>query len=208
MRGVSSDVRAFYYTGPYTSSLPPHAEEILARLAPARRARFAKQLSTPQRAVGLAAWRLLELGMERCGYARFRLADVVHPLDAKPYWPADAPVDFSLSHARGIALCAIGAACKVGCDAEERKRIEPRLTQRLVADDAARMPCWTELEAVVKGAGQGIMHGRDIVWTEHEAHFAGKTWWPHPIDCGPLHAAHVAVDRPDVRVIVAEVAEL
>lgn len=207
MGGVSNVVRTFYYTGPQTSSLPPDADLIFARMAPARRDRFARQTSIPQRAVSLAAWRLLELGMQRCGYAEFRLADVIHP-DGKPYWPNGLYVDFSLSHARGIAACAIGAGVTVGCDAEERKRVDPRLTRRLVADSAFRTPCWTELEAVVKAAGKGVMHGREIDWRERDAGFDGRTWWCHAIECGPLHVAHVAVDRPDARIVVEAIAQL
>jgi phosphopantetheinyl transferase len=205
MRGVVNTIHAFYYTGPHTSSNLPDAEQLLARLAPARRERFGRQSSTSQRAVSLAAWRLLELGMQRCGHTDFRLANVVHPLDGKPYWSNDAKIDFSLSHARGIAVCAIGANVVLGCDAEERKRIELRLTQRLVADNAVRMPCWTELEAVVKAAGKGIMHGRDIEWTAREAIFDGQRWWCYPIECGALHAAHVAVNMPDCEIVVTEV---
>ena len=214
MRGVFEAIHAFYYTGAYTSVLLPEAEQVRARLAPARRERFDRQSATVQRAVSLAAWRLLEIGMQRCGFTDFRLVDVVHPIDGKPLWsgakntPDGRRVDFSISHAHGIAACAIAKGVTVGCDAEERKRIKPRLTQRLVADDAARMPCWTELEAVVKAAGKGIMHGRDIVWTEHAAMFDGVCWWCYPVECGSLHAVHVAADKPNLKIIVSEVNEL
>lgn len=168
---------------------------------------------TPQRAVSLAAWRLLEVGMRHCGYHDFQLADVVHPEDAKPYWSGagarlDAHVDFSISHARGIAACAIGHGVVVGCDAEERQRIQRHLTQRLVRADAVRFPCWTELEAVVKAAGLGIMHGNEIQWTAHAAFLDGRSWWCYPIASGPLHAAHVAADAANLSLQVTQVVDL
>jgi phosphopantetheinyl transferase len=214
MRRVSKLIQAFYYTGAYTSTVLPEAETLRARLAPARRARDDRQRDTPQRAVSLAAWRLLEMGMKRCGYGQFELADVVHPEDGKPYWSltigqsAEERVDFSLSHARGIALCTIASGITIGCDAEERRRIEPRLTQRLTRADAPRLPCWTELESVVKAAGLGIMHGQEIDWLPDHAVLQGTQWWCYPIACGDVHASHVAANAANVCVAINHVLEL
>lgn len=209
MRRVSKTIQAFYYTGPYTSTVFPAADALRERMAPARRARDDRQRDTPSRAVALAAWRLLEIGMQRCGY-RFNLSEVTHPEDGKPFWTSAGAdrVDFSLSHSRGVALCAIAKDTTIGCDAEERRRIEPRLTQRLTRPGSLRLPCWTELESVVKAAGLGIMHGQEIEWTESGAVLNGVNWWCYPIDLGTVHAAHVAADAPDVQVIVNPVQEL
>jgi len=214
MRRVSKIIQAFYYTGDHTSTVFPGAGAFRERMAPARRDRDDKQRDTPSRAVSLAAWRLLELGMQRCGYDGFKLFDVLHPENGKPSWsqavslPAERRVDFSISHARGIAMCAIAAGLVIGCDVEERARIQPRLTRRLTPDHAPRLPCWTELEAVTKATGLGIMHGHEIVWTLSDATLQGKRWWCYPVDCGVTYAAHVAADAPDVQVIVNNVLEL
>jgi phosphopantetheinyl transferase len=212
MRRVSKRIQVFYYTGPYTSTVLPAAEALRERMAPARRARDDRQRDTPSRAVALAAWRLLEIGMQRGGY-RFNLSEVTHPDDGKPFWspPAQSSVqtvDFSISHSRGIAMCAIAEGLVIGCDAEERRRIEPRLTQRLTRPGSLRMPCWTELESVVKAAGVGIMHGQEIEWTANGAILNGVNWWCYQVDCGTVHAAHVAANAPDVQVTVNEVQEL
>jgi phosphopantetheinyl transferase len=212
MRRVSKLIQAFYYTGPHTITVLPTAEALRERMAPARRARDDRQRDTPARAVGLAAWRLLEIGMQRVGFSDFQLADVTHPEDGKPFWPAakqaGARVDFSLSHARGIALCVIAADLVVGCDVEERRRIEPRLTQRLTRADAPRLPCWTELEAVVKAAGLGIMHGQEIEWSLQDATLNNVRWWCYPIECSTAHAAHVAANASNAQINVSQVQEL
>jgi phosphopantetheinyl transferase len=207
----SAVVQVFYYTGLHTRTPFSDSAAMIARMAPAQSARFAALPAAAHTAVRLAAWRLLELGMLRLGQEHFRLADITHRELAKPQWfgqGAGLQVDFSLSHARGVAACAIATGITVGCDVEERARIQTHLTQRIVRQDAARLPCWTEVEAVVKAAGIGIAHGHDVLWTATAAQVSQRQWWCYRFDCGPQFAAHVAADAPYLRVVATEVTEL
>jgi len=211
---VSANIQVFYYTGPSTSTLLPSADALIARLSVARRQRFERRIDGAQRALDLAALRVLELAMQACGHVSFRLADVEYPFAAgiseKPRWRA-GPVDFSLSHAKSIAACAVASGCQVGLDAEDRRTINPRTVSRLVPADASivtgldegnALARWTRIEAVLKGAGLGVMHGREINWSDDAIVLRGQQWWLHPIDCGADHIAHVAVNTPDTRVSV------
>jgi phosphopantetheinyl transferase len=208
-----------YYTGPYTSTLLPNSDALLARVNPERRRRFERRLSV-QRALDLAALRLLEKGMWACGHTDFKLADVEYPEQAgvtgKPVWKLGA-VSFSISHARSIVACAIASECLVGLDVESQRRIDPRVVRRLLNDEAAAAPGldednalrrWTQIEAVLKGAGIGVLHGREIKWDENSASLRGERWWVHTIDCGPENTAHVAVNASDAVIRVERYDEL
>src|SRR5712672_863770 len=77
---VSVIIEVFYYTGPYTRTLLPAASALLARLNPARRQRFEQRVDGAQRALDLAALRVLEIAMQAGGHDSFALADVIYPL--------------------------------------------------------------------------------------------------------------------------------
>jgi phosphopantetheinyl transferase len=198
----------------------PNAEALLARLPPVRRARFERRTSGTQRALDLASLRLLEIGMQRAGQARFRLADVVYPmagkLAGKPHWPENS-VDFSIAHTAGLAGCAIASGCCVGFDAEIARSIDPRLVARLLRDDArllrgltehTALARWTQIEAVLKGAGIGVMHGREIEWRDDAVVLHGRRWWIHPVERGDGHVMHVAVDSPFAKLDVQRIESL
>jgi len=61
---------------------------------------------------------------------------------------------------------------------------------------------WTQIEAVLKGAGVGIMHGREIEWRERSALLRGEEWWLHEIDFGSNYIAHVATNVQAPRIHV------
>jgi hypothetical protein len=217
---VSANIQLFYYTGPYTSTLLPTADALLARLNTVRRERFGLRTVGEQRALDLAALRVLELGMECGGHRAFALKDVEYPVEAgitgKPRWRA-GPIDFSISHAKAIAACAIASGCKVGLDVEDHRIIDPRTVRRLMPEGAllARdldasnaLSRWTQIEAVIKGAGLGVMHGREIDWQDRTIVLRGEQWWVHAVDCGSGHVGHVAVNAPNVSLTVMRVAEI
>jgi phosphopantetheinyl transferase len=211
---VNANIQLFYYTGPHTSTLLPQADALLARLNSVRRQRFEQRVAVSQRALDLAALRLLELGMGRGGHTEYELKDIEYSstggITNKPRWPA-GHIDFSISHAKGIAACAIAVGCKVGADTEDRRYIDPHTVRRLMStdaslarnlDDSNALSCWTQVEAVLKGAGLGVMHGREIEWREDAIILRGERWWVHSIDCGSEHVGHVAVNQPSVSVSV------
>jgi hypothetical protein len=96
----------------------------------------------------------------------------------------------------------------VGCDVERRERIQRQLTERVVREDAPRLPCWTEVEAVTKAAGLGIAHGREVLWKNDCALLGGQTWWCYSFSCGPEYAAHVAANAPAMGVNTFDIRQL
>lgn len=217
---MSANIQLFYYTGPYTSTLLPTAEALLVRLNAVRKQRYEQRKVEKQRALDLAALRLLEIGMQSAGHGGFALSDVEYPSQAgiagKPQW-GDGSIDFNISHASAIAACAIAAGCKVGLDVEANREFNPRTVLRLVADGASiahamdasnALARWTQIEAVLKGAGLGVMNAREIVWAGEVVLLRGERWWVHGIDCGHAHVAHIAVNVPDVTLSVRQVAEV
>jgi phosphopantetheinyl transferase len=193
----------FSYAGPYVSEPWPNASALIGRLSPARRERLKRLRSTAEWALQVAALRLLEIGMERCGHENFRLGDVVQASGKKPIWRK--PVDFSIAHAKGMAVVAIASDARVGVDVEPAGAVSVRIAQRLLSPSAALLPpldassathCWTQVEAIVKAAGAGVFRALYIEWRADCAELDGATWWWRPVIVGERHVAHIAVDSP------------
>jgi phosphopantetheinyl transferase len=217
---VSATIHVFYYTGCHTSTLLPGAESLLARINRVRRERFARRAPGPQQALDLVTQRVLELAMVACGHSRFKLRHVEYPdnngISGKPYW-TQGVADFSISHTQGMVACAVAKGCSVGLDVEEQREIRQRTVRRLLADDAViardltaqnALSRWTQVEAVLKGAGLGVMHGREIQWQESTTRLHERQWWLHRVDCGPRHQMHLAVDVPQMQLHVQPLFDL
>ena len=207
--GATIDV--FYYTGPYTDTLLPGAEALITRLSPARRERLLKH-SESQRTVELAALRILELGMGVRGQVAFALGDVefiqVAGVTKKPIW-TKGDLSFSISHTESMAMVAIASAGSVGVDVERRRPVDPRVVRRLLNERAAAaaelseanaLARWTQIEAVLKAAGVGVMHGRELDWVGESVSMREKSWYLHAVNCGERHVAHTAIDIPNAKV--------
>jgi phosphopantetheinyl transferase len=205
---VTANVQVFYYTGPYTSTELPLADALIGRIHPARKLRIERRASAKDRALDLAALRLLELGMHAIDADRFRLSDIDYPavagVSGKPKW-IDGGVDFNISHSEGIVACVVSRDCDVGVDVEPRREIDPRTVRRLLAERTwfardltpqSALFRWTQIEAILKGAGVGVMHGREIEWQTDSIMLNGQQWWVQEIHCGTAHVAHVAFNRP------------
>jgi 4'-phosphopantetheinyl transferase len=215
---MGADIQVFYYSGAYTRTLLPQSSALLARLPVERRDRLARRVRLEQRASDLAALRLLEVAMASLGYADFRLADIDYGTGAsvKPRWRV-GQADFSMTHTASAVACAISARGRVGLDMEERRPIDPAVVNRLLADTSAlrdglsevnAVERWTQIEAVVKGAGVGVTRAREILWAGATAELQGTRWWVHRVDCGPSHSAHAAIDIEGAIVTVTRVDEL
>ena len=88
--------------------------------------------------------------------------------------PSEMRLEFSLSHTRGLVVCAVALACPVGVDVEDRRRphtiaplelarryfapAETAVLERLPAERqlAAFLDFWTLKEAFVKACGTGL----------------------------------------------------
>lgn len=114
-----------------------------------------------------AAYALLKKGLEQLGLPPMK---VLYTENGKPYFEGDS-IYFSLSHTRGIAVCAISDA-PVGVDIEEirPKKIESikRIAARMFAEREQKhleacnyglsdfYEIWVRKEAMVKRSGIGI----------------------------------------------------
>lgn len=99
-----------------------------------------------------AAYRLLELLLER-ERGVSPLPELAREARGKPFFPGAPQFQFSLSHSRGAAVCALHHR-PVGVDVE-RLRTAPR---RLAAgmEDEAFFRLWTAKEATIKREGRGV----------------------------------------------------
>jgi 4'-phosphopantetheinyl transferase len=177
-----------------------------------RRERYDRQQSPQQQALQIAALRVLELGMRHCGHADFLLTEVVSVAGQKPVWPY-LQVDFSVSHAEGMVVCAIAQGIRVGIDVEPSNAVAVTTVQRLMSCSAEHLPLldasnatarWTQVEAIVKAAGQGIFRALDIEWSKdesaHQAMLDDVRYWSQPIDVGVHHRVHVATTVADAQI--------
>jgi 4'-phosphopantetheinyl transferase len=106
-----------------------------------------------------------------------RTLEIARGAHGKPYAPADAGLDFNLSHAGHHVLLAFARGQELGVDLErdERRLSLLEIARRFFAADEAdalerlpadaRLPCflqlWTRKEAVLKALGQGLNFGLD-----------------------------------------------
>lgn len=118
----------------------------------------------------LAAHIALRLLIVRAGGAEWRRRTFTREERGKPVLPG-APVAFSLSHARGIALIGLARRGVIGVDVERARlvRIDAARRERIreagagmaaarlpLGDDAAFLQAWVRLEAFAKAEGCGI----------------------------------------------------
>jgi phosphopantetheinyl transferase len=216
-------VTVFSYTGQFVDRLWPEATALRLRMSSTRRERY-DRLEAKQRVLPVAALRLLELAMDHCGHATFKIADVESTTGKKPIWSGkgvDTSVDFSLSHANGAVVVAVARGAHVGIDVEPANVVAPKTMQRLMSLSAQQLPPlnegnatarWTQVEAIVKAAGLGISHATDIEWNaEGEVHFAtlnGQRWWWQPVDIDDRFTVHLAAGVPLQSVELIRMTEL
>jgi 4'-phosphopantetheinyl transferase len=133
----------------------------------------------------------------------------------RPETTADPPLHFSLSHAHGMALCAL-ASSPVGVDVEASASVpdtslvphlhpaEQAALRRLPQERRAEafLDCWVRKEAYLKGIGTGL--GLDPAAVDvglgprhgDEASAAPRGWSLSPVPVPPTHAAAVALQYP------------
>lgn len=139
-------------------------------------------------------------------------------------------LSFNVSHARDVALVALGAG-RIGVDVEEMRpdvemralarrfftRAENDALARFEGDELVRgfYGCWTCKEAFVKAMGEGLSFELDrvevavppqapaVLSIDGDA-AAAAAWTMSAIDAGPGYAAAVAVDAPGADVVVRD----
>jgi 4'-phosphopantetheinyl transferase len=89
---------------------------------------------------------------------------------------AETDVEYSLAHARGLAVVGIGRRKPLGVDVERVRRLRgadalkracftprERAFVEAVGDDEGLLRLWTRKEALVKATGEGVLRTRDPV---------------------------------------------
>lgn len=129
--------------------------------APTRREELAHQRALAEKLLAYALKR--EHGLELSSLAQSRTAA------GKPYFPG-CPVEYSLSHCRGLVCCSLSLS-PVGVDAEAPRTVSPALLRRVCTQEElswltaqqdqqqAFLSLWTLKESVMKLSGQGIGYG-------------------------------------------------
>lgn len=129
--------------------------------APTRREELAHQRALAEKLLAYSLKR--EHGLELSSLAQSRTAA------GKPYFPG-CPVEYSLSHCRGLVCCALSLS-PVGVDAEAPRTFSPALLRRVCTQEElswltaqqdqqqAFLSLWTLKESVMKLSGQGIGYG-------------------------------------------------
>lgn len=155
---------------------------------------------------GLFGKLLLQRGLSGTGHGGLTLHDLQYTARGRPF--VAGGIDFNISHAGALVLCALSDKCRVGVDIEEIKPVSlagfrPHCTHReweriVNAPD----PCaqfyhyWTRKEALLKAAGTGIrLPLRQIEVTEDRTFFEGGWWYLHALSIAGTHVAHLATDR-------------
>lgn len=142
--------------------LPARAEPwLLCQLSPQDAQTLRRRLATgggQDSATGLAL-------LAHCGRVMNLppLSAILRPDGGKPHWPGGP--DFSITHARGFAACAVAPpGLAIGIDLEPAGRVRPQSIRRVLTAaeeraldaglDATRL--WTAKEAVLKAAGASL----------------------------------------------------
>lgn len=159
--------------------------------APTRREELAHQRALAEKLLAYALKR--EHGLELSSLAQSRTAA------GKPYFPG-CPVEYSLSHCRGLVCCALSLS-PVGVDAEAPAHSLPpccgasaprRSLSWLTAQQdqqQAFLSLWTLKESVMKLSGQGIGYGfqrASFTFPEGQPRFRGRRA-PVPVRPGGRH---------------------
>ena len=136
----------------------------------------------------------------------------------------------SASHADGVALCAFARSGRVGVDVERMRATDdlPALARRFFTESENRSlaaapdglvagfySCWTRKEAFVKAVGEGVRFGlgrAEVSVHPEPARLlsidgdagAAADWTMADVEAGPGYAGCVAVDSPDVDVVVRD----
>ena len=122
----------------------------------------------------------------------------------KPFWPAGP--DFSITHAAGVAVCAIAPpGVAIGIDLEPDRGVELDAL-RCVTDAAERARVragalsaaglWTCKEAVLKAAGAGVLDAGQVEIDGAVGHHAGRRYHLTQLDLGRQRLLAIATTAP------------
>lgn len=133
----------------------------------------------------------------------------------KPFIPGGPA--FSISHSGEMVVLAVAGQGAVGIDIEQIRPIPLEgfsrylpevkdLPDRGAAVSEPFFALWTQKEAVLKGAGEGLLAPLGaITLGEGTARFNGATWFINQLPIGRGYCCHVATERPPTRLAFEQV---
>ena len=158
---------------------------------------------------------LLQEGATKKGYD-FALESYQSDIHERPF--CYGPIDFNISHAANIAVCAVASEVRLGIDIEKVDEIDlSPFASYMSAEEwrcitSSSHPCrtflnyWTIKESVMKADGRGmkvpLMH---IKVKQKFATLDNRQWWLYPVAVHPDYICHLATDRADTELSVHEV---
>lgn len=154
----------------------------------------------------LDKWLLLR-ALASLGFSGATLNSLQYDSFGRPSMAGAADLDFSLSHASDLAVCAVTRRGRVGIDVEQLRAVRSE-DFRDVFGSGARLRLrseqwsqqsffreWTQLEAVLKADGCGMSELLNTVEGDgRSASFAGRRWFLHEVPIGSGYACHVACE--------------
>jgi 4'-phosphopantetheinyl transferase len=143
------------------------------------------------------------------------LDSVQYDENNRPHIPGS--VDFNISHAEGVAICALGKEMRIGVDVERHSIIDLsdyRISmndQQWAAIAGAEDPplsflrLWTKKEAVVKADGRGIRVPLETVYIENGVGIIEDVRWPlFELNVNPSYHAWLACNISSVDIQLIE----
>ena len=181
-------------------SLPALARAWLPQLPAARRARVERLREPADRAATLGGVALLAAACHVLG-CNFDAADLEYPERGKPRLRGGP--EFSIAHASGLVACAVAFGGCLGLDVEAvgavgvaplRLVLDAEERAALAAGALAPADAWVMKEAVLKAAGLGIEHARDVQLRPERAWLAGAGYVLTRVHLSVQHVSWLATE--------------
>ena len=148
--------------------------------------------------------------------ASYSLNSIEYAANGKPF--LKLPVNFSISHAGAISLCAVSSVHAIGIDCEEiiDKPLSDFKSQftstewNWINGDQADMrrfyTCWTRKEALLKATGQGLTTDLSVVNTKADhIKWEEQSWYWYPISIHPDYVVSLACNTAHAQLQIKEV---
>ncbi|HMQ59802.1 MAG TPA: 4'-phosphopantetheinyl transferase superfamily protein [Flavilitoribacter sp.] len=143
------------------------------------------------------------------GVSDFSLQKVEYTAYQRPFFPGN--IDFNLSHAGDLIVCAASPHTRLGIDVEQIKSVDldsfslvltPNQQQTIQTADNpldAFFRLWTLKESVVKANGKGLSIPLNEVETDYRSvRIENEIWHLHELHCDEMHKGYLATAMPGI----------
>jgi len=150
---------------------------------------------------------MLRRGLDEHGLKDFDLKDLRYNKLKKPELPG--AVQFNISHAGNVVICAFNTEGVIGVDVEIIKPViledyefifdtdTFRQLRQAGDQEGAFFEAWTIREAILKAEGSGLTEdAKKIVLKDGIAKFKDQEWFIKPFPVPKQHIAHLATNAP------------